>query len=102
MNSVIDYTILKQERREMQESGLIGFGDRGGKSPFYCTNTNTCQISNASLPWEILETAKYLFQKKGFENTTRRDICEILSINNSQFHTHFDSLDEILEILWSR
>lgn len=53
------------------------------------------------LPWEILETARFCFQKKGVEKTTITDICERLDIKKTQFHKHFESLDEVLEILWA-
>lgn len=54
------------------------------------------------LPWEILETAYYCFQKKGFDKTTTKDICEKLNISSSQFYRCFGSLDEVLDILWER
>ena len=53
------------------------------------------------LPWEILETARFCFQKKGFEKTTILDICERLDIKKTQFHKHFKSVDEVIEILWA-
>jgi len=57
---------------------------------------------HASLPWEILETAYFYFQKKGFEKTDLSDICKSLKINHSEFYQYFESLDEVLEILWTR
>jgi AcrR family transcriptional regulator len=60
------------------------------------------QALNTSLPGEILETAYSCFQKKGFEKTTISDICKSLHIKSSQFYRHFESLDEVLEILWAR
>ncbi len=50
---------------------------------------------------EILLTAHALFQDKGFEQTTVWDICSSLQISITQFCSFFDSLDEILEILWT-
>ena len=50
---------------------------------------------------EILLTAQVLFQDKGFEQTTVWDICSSLQISITQFCSFFDSLDEILEILWT-
>lgn len=50
---------------------------------------------------EILLTAQALFQDKGFEQTTVWDICSSLQISITQFCSFFDSLDEILEILWT-
>lgn len=102
MNCFIDFKIMERGRKETHGSGLIGFKDMGVNYHFHYKGTNTCKISNTSLQWEILETANYLFLKKGFEKTTLSDICEKLSINSSQFYKHFESLDEVLEILWAR
>lgn len=59
-------------------------------------------IPSVSLPWKILQTACFFFQKKGFEETTIPDICHRLDIKQSQFYNYFQSLDEVLEILWAR
>lgn len=50
---------------------------------------------------EILVTAQMFFQDQGFDQTTVWDICSSLQISITQFFTFFDSLDEILEILWT-
>ena len=60
------------------------------------------EFRKSVLPAEILDTAHSCFKLKGFEKTTISDICRNLSISRSQFHKHFDSLDEILEELWAR
>lgn len=57
---------------------------------------------SSSLSLEILESAHYFFRHKGFEQTEIEDICNRLNINRVQFYAHFDSLDEVLEILWAR
>lgn len=54
------------------------------------------------LPWEILETARSCFQTKGIERTTILDICRRLNIKETEFYKYFQSLDEVLEILWAR
>ncbi len=54
------------------------------------------------LYWDILKSAQSTFLQKGFEETTVTDICNNLEINVSQFTIFFESLDEVLEILWSR
>ena len=59
-------------------------------------------LRDTSLPWEILEAANSLFQKKGFERTSVPDICRRLEIKPFEFYNHFTSLDEVLEILWAR
>ena len=102
MNCLIDFKIVERGIKEMHGSGLMGPGHVSMNSHFHCKDTLKSKISSTSLPWEILETAYYFFQKKGFEETTLSDICEKLSINNSQFYKHFESLDEVLEILWAR
>lgn len=50
---------------------------------------------------EIVATAKMLFQTRGFENTTIKDITTSLKITDSMFFHHFSSTDEILELLWN-
>ena len=59
-------------------------------------------LRETSLPWEILEAAHSLFQKKGFERTSIPDICRRLEIKPIEFYNHFNSLDEVLEVLWAR
>lgn len=68
---------------------------------FCAESADTYSLRGISLPWEILETARFCFRKKGFEKTTILDICDRLDIKKTQFHTHFKSLDEVLEILWA-
>jgi len=75
----------------------------GHKKSHYCGDRAGSSIrSTISLPREILESAYFLFNKKGFEKTTVPDICLRLGIKPYQFYNHFDSLDEVLEILWAR
>ena len=63
---------------------------------------NKQSIEHTLLPWEILETARTCFRKKGFEKTTIRDICRRLDLKETEFYRYFQSLDEVLEILWAR
>lgn len=72
------------------------------KPEFYMDGVNKHTIRNTSLPWEILESAYFFFQHKGYEKTKIQDICNRLNINSAQFYKHFESLDEVLEILWAR
>ena len=51
--------------------------------------------------WEILKTAESFFQNKGFDQTTIEDITGQLNVDRAIFFHHFDSLDQVLEILWS-
>lgn len=56
---------------------------------------------NTSLSKNILETARLCFRKNGFEKTTISEICSRLKISTSQFYIYFESLDEVLEVLWA-
>lgn len=100
MNCLIDFKIAKRGKKEMIGSESAGPGDLSMKSSFPCKETGKGKISSTSLPWDILETAHYFFQKKGFEETSLSDICKKLGINKYQFYQNFESLDEVLEILW--
>lgn len=53
------------------------------------------------LPWDILQTAQVLFRSKGFDHTRIDDITESLDISEALFFRCFESLDEVLELLWS-
>lgn len=53
------------------------------------------------LPSKILESAHTFFKHQGFENTRIVDICRNLGINRRTFHKYFNSLDEVLEVLWA-
>lgn len=50
---------------------------------------------------KIVATAEMLFQKRGFENTTIKDVTTCLRIPESLFFHYFSSTDEILELLWN-
>jgi len=49
----------------------------------------------------IVKTAEMLFRTQGFDNTTVRDITKRLNMSDSLFFHYFESVDEILELLWS-
>jgi len=50
---------------------------------------------------KIFTTAETLFQTQGFDNTTVNDITNVLNITDSLFYYYFESVDEILELLWA-
>ena len=103
MNYFIDHMHTKQGRGEAQKLGKkICLLNTEVNTQFRFNAEKKQQISNASLPWEILEAAYFFFQKKGFEKTTIPDICNRINIKRDQFYKHFKSLDEVLEILWAR
>lgn len=91
----------KREAKSEPERNLSVWNGR--RSLNSCENSEQKRIlRDTSLPWEILESAYLLFNKKGFEKTRIPDICSMLDIKPVQFYKHFESLDEILEILWAR
>ena len=57
--------------------------------------------ANSLSAHEILQTAKSLFKSNGFDQTSIEDITAQLNVDRSFFYQHFDSLDQVLEILWS-
>lgn len=46
---------------------------------------------------EIVETARELFQKKGYESTTMRDIMDALGIAKGTIYHYFKSKEELLD-----
>ncbi len=103
MNNFLGFVFAKgmgDERPEPDKRLHLSYGEVD--SQFYGDTVTGGTIPSVSLPWEILETANFFFRKKGFEKTTIPDICNRLDINQSQFYNHFNSLDEVLEILWVR
>jgi hypothetical protein len=103
MNNFIGFVLAEgRGGGRPQPDKRIHFGYGGVDSKFRGESVTGETIPGVSLPWEILETANFFFRKKGFERTTIADICDRLDIKQSQFFNHFDSLDEVLEILWAR
>lgn len=50
---------------------------------------------------DIIQTAKHLFDTKGFDQTTCHDITKSIGISDVELLNYFNSLDEILEVIWS-
>lgn len=50
---------------------------------------------------DIIEAAKHLFDTKGFDHTTCKDITKRIGMSDVELLGYFDSLDEILEVIWS-
>ena len=102
MNYLIGHA-LNENKVVGQEPGINKCGSNQGINYQACTiASDPHSLHNTSLPWEILEAAHSLFLKKGFERTSVTDICRRLEIKPFEFHSHFNSLDEVLEILWER
>ena len=60
------------------------------------------QHDGYALRFQILDSARASFKRIGFEKTRIADICRELGISRRIFHQHFQSLDEVLEVLWAR
>ena len=50
---------------------------------------------------QIKETACVLFRSQGFENTSVTDLAGKLQIEEQTFFIYFQSMDELLEVVWS-
>jgi len=103
MNNFIGCVFAKGERSENLDPGKrihAGYGDVNDQ--FRDDTAVGETIRSVSLPWEILEAAYFFFRKKGFEKTTILAICRRIGIKETEFYNHFQSLDEVLEILWAR
>ena len=101
MNYLIGHTFAKLKRDITP--GRSRHLSKGGLNTKFCLDSADKHIlRSTSLPWEILESAYFFFQRKGYEKTKIQDICNRLNINSTQFYRHFESLDEVLEILWAR
>ena len=102
MHYLIGHALNKNMEMGEVSAGTPCGSDRGVNYGLHTDSTIARSLRDTSLPWEILEAANSLFQKKGYEKTSIADICRRLEIKPFEFHTHFDSLDEVLEILWER
>lgn len=101
MNCCIGHTVTKQERDT--KPGRNYHVSNGSVNQKNRRDTAVKKpLRRTSLPSEILESAHFFFQQKGFEKTAIEDICNRLNIKRAQFYYHFESLDEVLETLWAR
>lgn len=50
---------------------------------------------------QIKEAACVLFRSQGFENTSVTDLVEKLQVEEQTFFIYFQSMDELLEVVWS-
>lgn len=101
MNYLIGHALNRNRVTRPEQGGNLCGSDRGISCEPNVNSTGAQSLRDTSLPWEILETARFYFQKKGFEKTTILNICMRLGIKKTQFHKHFKSLDEVLEVLWA-
>lgn len=54
-----------------------------------------------SMRGAILRTAKYLFDMKGYDDTSLDEVCKYLQIQEQVFYLFFRSKDDLLEAVWS-
>lgn len=86
-NFYIEYMVKEQIRAELEE----------------CRRRRLLkQNVEKGIRSDILESARSCFGLLGFEKTRVVDICRDLGISRRTFHTYFNSMDEVLEILWAR
>lgn len=50
---------------------------------------------------QMKEAGRELFTSKGFENTSVSDLIQKLDIEEQTFYEYFESLDHLLEVIWS-
>ena len=50
---------------------------------------------------QIKEAARVLFWSQGFKSTSVTDLVEYLQIEEHTFFNYFQSMDELLEVVWS-
>jgi len=83
----IDYMVKDQIRNEIEE----------------CRRKRLLkQHGEQEIRSNILDSAHSCFRLSGFEKTRIEHICRDLGISKRTFKKYFNSLDEILEILWDR
>jgi hypothetical protein len=103
MSSFIGNVLARRAGSESLEPGKRIDTKNDDMDPqFFVAAADGRSMHSGPISLKILETASFFFQKKGFEKTTTQDICSKLEIKPSLFYSHFDSLDEVLEILWAR
>ncbi len=49
----------------------------------------------------IMETARFLFQRQGFDQTSLNDIGDRLNLSETIIALYFDSKDDLLDAIWS-
>ena len=50
---------------------------------------------------DIIETARFLFKRQGFDRTTMQDIAARLDLSETVVAASFPSMDDLLEAVWS-
>lgn len=50
---------------------------------------------------KIMETARFLFQLQGFDQTNLQDIADRLNLSEASIAVYFSSKDDLLEAIWS-
>jgi AcrR family transcriptional regulator len=48
-----------------------------------------------------METARFLFQEQGYDQTTLKDIADRLNQSETTIADYFASKDDLLEAIWS-
>lgn len=59
------------------------------------------RMEPASMRQDIIETARLVFRRQGFDRTRLQDITDPLGLSEAAFSACFSSMDELLEAVWS-
>lgn len=62
-------------------------------------STQSSTSDNADLRREILDTARHLLVKEGYQNLSMRKIADAIGYSATSIYLHFDSKDELLHAL---
>lgn len=57
--------------------------------------------NDANIYNQIKEAVCILFRSQKFQNTTVIDLVEELQIDEQSFFMYFQSMDELMEVVWS-
>ena len=91
MNYIIGHALNKNNGVRPAPGSNLCVATCGRTSGAWGDSIDPHSLRDTSMPWEILEAAHSLFQKKGFERTSIAEICGRLDIKPFEFHNHFNS-----------
>lgn len=59
-----------------------------------------CNAQSAHSYMKILSAANDCFRSQGFDETTVSDVCRLAQLSSDDFYAVFESLDDVLDVLW--
>ena len=60
------------------------------------TDLSKQQLKSKETKEKIYQAAKQIFQKKGYDSLSIKNICELAGVSNGSFYHHFKSKDDLL------